>query len=107
MTVARHGHHMKGPSSDRTGILILHLWVDAGASQGFRARITQKFDSSDREQAVSAAATPEGVYAAVQVWVAGFLDAGEGLDSSGHPSRDASVTPRSDGVTDISEFRGK
>ena len=90
---------MKAPSSDRTGILILHLWIDAGASQGFRARITQKFDSNDREQDASAAATPEEVYAAVRMWVAGFLDA--------DGARDVSVTPRNDGVTDISEFRTK
>ena len=97
---------MEAPASDRTGILILHLWVDEGTSEGFRARITQKFDSGDRET-VSAASAPEDVYAAVRTWVAGFLDAGRACDSSGHPPSDVAVTPRSDGVTDISEFRTK
>lgn len=97
---------MEAPTSDRTGILILHLWVDAETSEGFRARITQKFDSGDRET-VSAAATPEDVYASVRTWVAGFLDAGGASNSLDHPTRDAAVTPRGDGVTDISEFRTK
>jgi hypothetical protein len=95
---------MEAPPSERTGILILHLWIDAGASEGFRARITQKLDSRDREQTTSAAADPEGVYTAVRTWVAGFLEAGAD-DSLGRPPGDVSVTERRDGVTDISEFR--
>ena len=95
---------MEAPPSDRTGILILHLWIDAGASEGFRARITQKFDSCESGGTISAAADPEGVYAAVRTWVAGFLEASTD-DSLGRSSGDVSVTPRSDGVSDISEFR--
>jgi hypothetical protein len=91
-------------SSDRTGILIVHLWVEEGTSEGFRARITQTLDSRDREQTGSAAANPEDVYTTVRTWVEGFVDAGEAPGPL-HPSRDASVTPRSDGVTDISDFR--
>jgi hypothetical protein len=88
---------MNAPPSDRTGILVLHLWIETGTPERFRARITQKFDSGDREQTASAAATPEDVYAAVRTWVTRFLDT--------DLARDASVTPRNDGVTDISDFR--
>lgn len=61
---------------DRTGILILHLWVESGTPDGFRARITQTLDSTDREPATATAARPEDIYDLVQAWVEAFVDQG-------------------------------
>jgi hypothetical protein len=60
--------------SDRTGILIVRLWIEADAQEGFRARITQTLDLTDREQATATAADPEDVYAVVQTWVEAFVE---------------------------------
>jgi antitoxin component HigA of HigAB toxin-antitoxin module len=65
---------MTPPSSDRTGILILRLWIEADAREGLRARITQTLDSGD-EQAMTTAAEPEDIYAVVRTWVEAFVDA--------------------------------
>jgi antitoxin component HigA of HigAB toxin-antitoxin module len=65
---------MTPPSSDRTGILILRLWIEADAREGLRARITQTLDSGD-EQAMATAAEPEDIYAVVRTWVEAFVDA--------------------------------
>jgi hypothetical protein len=61
---------------DRTGILILRLWVESSTPDGLRARITQTLDSTDREQATATAANPEDIYALVQAWVEAFVDQG-------------------------------
>ena len=61
-------------SSDRTGILILRLWIEADAREGLRARITQTLDSGD-EQAMATAAEPEDIYAVVRTWVEAFVEA--------------------------------
>ena len=75
MTVTASGEDglMKTPSSDRTGILILRLWIEANAD-GFRARITQTLDSSGPERAMATAGTPDAVYAAVRTWVEEFVN---------------------------------
>ncbi|MGZ4141882.1 MAG: hypothetical protein ACXVQY_05175, partial [Actinomycetota bacterium] len=64
---------MKTQSADRTGILIVHLWIEANATDGFRARITQTLDSTDPEQAMVTAANPEDIYAVVRTWVEAFV----------------------------------
>ena len=58
---------------NRTGLLIVRLWIEA-AETGFRARITQTHDSSATNQAMSMASSPEEVYAVVQRWVEGFVN---------------------------------
>ena len=65
---------MKSPSSERTGILILRLWIEGNARDGFRARITQMLDSASAEKAMAAAANPEDVYAAIRTWVEAFVN---------------------------------
>ena len=62
------------PPSDRTGILIVRLWIEGNAHEGFRARITQTGDSAGPEKAMSTAANPEDLYAAVRTWVETFVD---------------------------------
>jgi hypothetical protein len=65
---------MKTPSSDRTGLLIVRLWIEGSAREGFRARITQTLDSAGTEQAMATAATPEDTYAVVRTWVEAFVN---------------------------------
>ena len=59
---------------DRTGVLLLRLWIEGGVSTGFRARITQTLDGKSREWAVASAATAEATYAIIQRWVEAFID---------------------------------
>ena len=66
---------MAPPSSDRTGILVVRLWIEADPRDGFRARITRTLDATSTEQSTAAAATPEDVYAVVRTWVDAFVAA--------------------------------
>ena len=65
---------MKTKSFDRTGILIVRLWIEGNALEGFRARITQTLDAKGREQAMATAANPEDIYAVVRTWVETFVN---------------------------------
>lgn len=65
-----------GTQSDRTGILIVRLWIEGDAHGGFRARITQTLDSASREQTTTTAAVPEGLYAVIRTWVEAFVESG-------------------------------
>lgn len=65
---------MKTQSPDRTGLLLLRLWIEGNARDGFRARITQTLDSAGTERAVATAGTPQAVCTAVQTWVDEFVD---------------------------------
>jgi hypothetical protein len=56
-------------SPDRTGFLIVRLWIEGNRREGLRARITQTLDSTGDEHEMSTAATPEEIYAVVQTWV--------------------------------------
>jgi hypothetical protein len=100
---------METRSPDRTAILIVRLWIEAPFPDGFRARIVQTPDSRSREQTASMAGSPEDVYAAVRSWVEECVETDEPAEIRRHPSRhpsgDAAVTPRRDGVTDLSDFR--
>jgi len=54
-------------SSERTGTLILRVWLETGRPDGFRARIIR---AAGKHQAPpSAASSPEEVHAAVQAWL--------------------------------------
>jgi hypothetical protein len=64
---------MESQSSDRTGILIVHLWIEENDREGFRARITQTLDSAAPDQLMATAATPEDLYDVVKTWVEGFV----------------------------------
>lgn len=74
MTITGEDERMKAQSSDRTGILIVRLWIEGNAHDGFRARITQTLDSTGPEKAMAVAANPEDVYAVVRTWVESFVN---------------------------------
>ncbi len=65
---------MKAQNPNRTGILIVRLWIEGDAREGFRARITQTLDAAGDENAMATAADPEHVYSVVRSWVETFLD---------------------------------
>ncbi len=65
---------MKAQDSERTGILIVRLWIEGNAPEGFRARITRTLDSASHEQEMVVAAAPEDIYAVVRTWVEAFVD---------------------------------
>lgn len=95
---------MKALTSDRTGILIVRLWIEGNAHEGFRARITRTLDSTGREQELAAAAAPEDIYAVVRTWVEAFVDQETATSS------DAPVTHGGDAVSEFSrssEMGGK
>ena len=66
---------MTTQTADRTGILIVRLWIESTGPGGFRARITQTLDSTGPEEAMATAATPEDIYAVVRSWVEAFANA--------------------------------
>lgn len=80
---------MKVLSSDRTGVLIVRLWIEANHETGLRARITQTVDTMAAEQSVAVAASADDISAVVKQWVEAFADPGL-ADGDGH------VTPGSD-----------
>ena len=73
MTTTGDDDRMKTPASERTGILIVRLWIEGTADGGLRARITQTHDTTGPEQAMASAATPEDIYSIVRTWVETFV----------------------------------
>lgn len=65
---------MKPNPSDRTGLLILRLWIEGNVRDGFRARITQTLDSAGSEREVAMAGTPADVRTVVQDWIDDFVN---------------------------------
>lgn len=76
---------MRQPTSDRSGVLILRLWVETNHSAGLRARITQMLDTSRTEQSVAVAASADDICAIVKDWVEAF--AAPSLDGDGTVTR--------------------
>lgn len=64
------------PSSDRTGVLIVRLWMEANHQHGLRARITQTLNSTAGEESVALAATADDICAVVKRWVEDFARPG-------------------------------
>jgi hypothetical protein len=73
VTAFSEDNRVKTPASDRTGLMIVRLWIEGNAREGFRARITQTSDSAGREQAMATAANPEDLYTVVRTWVEAFI----------------------------------
>jgi hypothetical protein len=73
VTAFAQDERVKTNSFDRTGILIVRLWIEQNTGGGFRARITQTHDSSGRQQAMATAGNPEDLYTAVRTWVEAFV----------------------------------
>jgi hypothetical protein len=63
-----------GPrGSDRTGILIMRVWIEPNSRDAFRARIMHSLDASAPEQLMATASTPQEICTIVESWVEGFV----------------------------------
>jgi hypothetical protein len=69
----------------RTGILVIRVWLEQDAPGRLRARLTQAADLRDPGATLATASDVPGVCDAVEVWLQRFLDP---------PHGDASVTRR-------------
>jgi hypothetical protein len=64
-------------SRERTGVLVLRVWIEPGArdDDGLRARITAEHDLGSGERVTKTAATVEATIAIVRDWVETFAAA--------------------------------
>jgi len=69
------------PLVERTGLLVIRVWVEKNGEARLRSRITRVLDVSEGEEMTTAAATSEEITAVVTEWLEAFL-------------RDESVTVR-------------
>ena len=67
-----HRPTMNTATPDRSGVLILRLWIEANHAKGLRARITQMLDTARTEQSVAVAASANDICAIVKDWVDAF-----------------------------------
>lgn len=86
MTEPSHDARMTRSSSDRSGVLILRLWVETSHPHGLRARITQSLDSMAGEESVAVASSADDICVVVKRWVDDFTGPGS-PDGDGHPGR--------------------
>jgi len=61
---------------ERSGVLVVRVWLERDPESGLRARISGSGAGGSADQPVSAAATPDGVAAAVRSWLEGFTVSG-------------------------------
>jgi hypothetical protein len=61
------------PSSERTGVLVLRVWIEAGPENGIRARITAENELGSRDRISVIAGSVEQVIEFVEQWVRGFV----------------------------------
>ena len=58
----------------RTGILVIRVWLEQDAPGRLRARLTQAADLGDPGTTLATASDLPGVCDAVEAWLRGFLD---------------------------------
>ena len=58
-----------GPTSERTGVLIIRAWVEAGSSDPLRVQIRIVDDVSTHDERRVALVRPDAVCAAVMEWL--------------------------------------
>jgi hypothetical protein len=59
---------------ERTGILVVRVWLEQGTPGRLRARLTQAADLGDPPTTLATTADVPGVCAAVEAWLRQFLD---------------------------------
>jgi len=78
---------MKTQATDRTGMLIVRLWIEPNHERGLRARITQTLDATAIEHSIAVAASVDDICAVVKLWVEDFAASVPG-DGAGPVSGD-------------------
>jgi hypothetical protein len=68
---------MKTISPEKSGILILRIWMERDPVTGLRARITHALDSTGTEKQIATASTPLAIYGIVRDWVESFVAQGD------------------------------
>src|SRR5262249_8419524 len=61
---------------ERSGVLVVRLWLEGGSPGGLRARISGSGSTGMADGPIATAATPEGITAVVRGWVEGFTARG-------------------------------
>ena len=68
----------RDPSApERTGILVIRVWLEQDGPGRLRARLTQAADLGEVPTTLATAADVPGVCAAVETWLRRFLDSPE------------------------------
>jgi hypothetical protein len=62
------------PVPERTGILVIRVWVEQEPPGRLRARLTEAADLDQPPTTVATAADVPGICAAVEAWLRGFVD---------------------------------
>ena len=70
------------PASDhsapeRTGILVIRIWLEQDPPGQLRARLTQAADLGEAPTTLTVASNMPGIYDAVEAWLGRFLDSPE------------------------------
>lgn len=60
---------------ERTGVLVLRVWIERDAGNGLRARITAERELGSGERTSVAAVTIEQILAYIRTWVEEFVAA--------------------------------
>ena len=68
---------MPPASAERTGLLVIRVWIEADADDGFRARITRTLDVSARDETVTVAASPADVTGVLVEWLDEFVSSAQ------------------------------
>ena len=61
----------------RTGILVIRVWLEQDAPGRLRARLTQAADLGESPTTLATVADVPGVCAAIEAWLRRFLDSPE------------------------------
>lgn len=69
---------MERSTRERTGLIVVRVWLEGPASDGFRARIMGS-RGAERQQTIETTDSPEVLMATVRRWVALFLDSTDEL----------------------------
>jgi hypothetical protein len=57
------------PNRERVAVVVIRAWLETGAAQPFRARMTARLDLEAGQDRVAAAASIKGVTAQVEQWL--------------------------------------
>jgi hypothetical protein len=60
-------------SSERSGLVLLRVWIEPGHEKGLRARLTGTVGGSGREVSIATAATVQDAVESVRSWLEDFV----------------------------------
>ena len=66
---------MAAKGEERAGVLIIRVWIEPGADDQLRARLTESRDLASRDQTTHAAGTVEEIVERVRSWAEDFVEA--------------------------------